>query len=421
MQNTKANGTCLGKYAFLIHPITIEDLYDCGPTGFNDFNESEWNNWKEWVSSWAERLYEPGVAYHLPKLHSKTGGYAEGWLISIPLTPMQLMKLKPRDKTALLTECAEKAKELGVDILGLGAFTSIISRGGVDMQDCGINITTGNSLTAMVAAQSLRQLADQVNPNLYHEPIGIVGAAGSVGQLATRKLAMSCADITLFGNPANPTTLRKLAGVAGMIYRDALITIKQGGNLTGVAKKLQQIVDDPDELMSLEPDDSALYDYITNLTRQSRLEPFVKLTIDLEKYLPQMRFVLSATSQGAAFIDSSMLTPGTIVCDASRPADVKGDVSKNRPDVFVYEGGLVSLPEDISFGRTNIINCQRGVNLSCLSETIVLAMSGIRRNYSIGTNLPLDDAENIYAKAVQHGFNVFTPDVNQYFIEASLS
>lgn len=418
MQNL--NAPCLGKYAFLIHPPAPEDLHKSAPRGFENLSAREWDNWVAWISSWSERHYEPGVAHHLPVLRSQTGGYAEGWLIAVPLTPVQLMKLKQRDKTVLLAQCVEVARDLGVDILGLGAFTSIISRGGTDIADCGLNITTGNSLTAMSASEGLRQLARQSGQDLRAGPLGVIGAAGSVGQLATRRLALFCADLTLFGNPNNPNSLRKLAGVAGRIYRDALASIKRGGESDGVAGKLQQIVDCPEEVMALEPDDdSALYDCVNIIASQVGAEPPVKLSNDLAERLPHMRFVLSATSQGAAFIDASMLAPGAIVCDASRPADVKAEVMQKRPDVFVYEGGLMRLPEKVTFGRRNIIGCEPGINLSCLSETITLAMSGIRRNYSIGSDLSLDEAQAVYAHAIGHGFRVHTPEMGERFTGAA--
>ncbi|TPW14913.1 MAG: aminotransferase, partial [Halothiobacillaceae bacterium] len=88
---------------------------------------------------------------------------------------------------------------------------------------------------------------------------------------------------------------------------------------------------------------------------------------------------------------------------------------QKRPDVFVYEGGLMRLPEKVSFGRRNLIGCEPGINLSCLSETITLAMSGVRRHYSIGSDLPLDEAEAVYAQALHHGFRVFTPDMGEHF------
>jgi predicted amino acid dehydrogenase len=413
MQSVTPAEPCLGKYAFLIHPTSAEDLHDSAPHGFKALGETEWDNWVEWISSWSERHYGPGVAYHLPVLRSKAGGFAEGWLIAVPLTPTQLMKLRPRDKAALLAECAETAKDLGADIMGLGAFTSIISRGGTDLKNCGLHITTGNSLTAMAASESLCQLTEQAAGDFNKCSLGVIGAAGSVGQLATRRLASRFGHLTLFGNPNNPGSLRKMAAVAGRIYRDAMARMAEArdSKLDGVARKLQEIVDSPQEMMALEPDDGALFDCVDLLAKQLGTEPPVKISNDLSMLLPKMRFVLSVTSQGAAFIDSSMLAPGAIVCDASRPADVKADVMRTRPDVFVYEGGLMHLPEKVSFGRRNIIGCESGINLSCLSETITLAMSGMRRSYSIGNDLPLDEAEAVYAQALHHGFRVHTPDL----------
>jgi predicted amino acid dehydrogenase len=400
---------CLGKYAFLMHPPSPEDLFDSGPEGFDRLSPECRAKWEKWVASWSERHYKPGIAYYLPKLRSRAGGYAEGWLIAIPLTPIQLMRLKPADKRELLAECVEIAKDLGVDMLGLGAFTSIISRGGNDLLGCGLNITTGNSLTAFAAAESLKDLALRIENDFPAGPLGIVGAAGSVGQLATRKLGEECADLTLFGNPSNPQSLRKLAAVGGRVYRDALERIARGER-GGVAGVLESLADDLAEDAHFRLTDSNLYEIVNLHFTTQGIAPPVKLTDDLREHLPRMKFVLSATSQGAAFIDSGLLSSGAIVCDASRPADVQADVREKRSDVFVYEGGLMELPEPISFGRRNIVGCPNGVNLSCLSETITLAMAGVRRSCSIGSDLSLEEGGEIFRQAKYHGFRPYMPE-----------
>jgi hypothetical protein len=44
--------------------------------------------------------------------------------------------------------------------------------------------------------------------------------------------------------------------------------------------------------------------------------------------------------------------------------------------------------------------------LACLAETVVLAMSDVRRNYSIAERPPLSDAEEVFRLATAHGFTV---------------
>lgn len=414
MVNARTSEACLGKYAFLIHPTSLEDLFASGPLSFSDFTANQRRNWERWIASWSQRRYEPGVAFHQPAIRSHAGGYAEGWLIAIPLTPQQMMRLKPQDRKQLLDQCVDLAKELEVDMLGLGAFTSIISRGGADMVGCGVNLTTGNSLTAMVAAESLKIAARQMGKDLAHGRVGVIGAAGSVGRLATKRLAAECHRITLFGNPANPGSLQKLKALAGELYQDSIGRL-HAGTVSGIGGQLLPFLTCVDEAYQASVRNrsadtlSRLHDAVSECSHTGGLEPPVALTLDLEHELPKMGFVVSATSQGKAFIDAKVLAPGAIVCDAARPADVVADIRQLRPDVFVYEGGLVRLPQAITFGRRNVIGCEPGVNLACLSETIVLAMSGIRRDMSIGAEPSLAEAEEIFRLAQRHGFRVAVP------------
>lgn len=419
MDKTERSGPCLGRYAFLIHPTSLEDLFASGPMAFSGFTAHQRQNWERWVASWSQRRYEPGIAYHLPVLCSQAGGYVEGWLIGIPLIPSQMMRLKLQDRKHLLDQCVQMAKDLEVDVLGLGAFTSIISRAGSDLVGCGVNITTGNSLTAMVAAESLKIAARQLDKDLARGEVGMIGATGSVGRLTCKRLAADCRRLTLFGNPDNPGSMQKLKALAGELYRDGIARM-YNGTLSGIGSQLPPFVDDSIESAyqaSLQ-DRSAetlcrLHESVAKLAGRSGLEPPVAVTIDLERELPEMEFVVSATSQGKAFIDASVLAPGAVVCDAARPADVVANIRELRPDVFVYEGGLVRLPQPISFGRRNVVGCEPGINLACLSETIVLTMSGIRRDMSIGAEPPLSDAEEIFRLAQHHGFKVFVPEAKR--------
>ena len=406
---------CIGRFAFLIHPTCLDDLYACGPGAFARLTAGQQINWQRWITSWSQRHHEPGIAYHLPSMRSHAGGFVEGWLIGIPLTPQQMMRLRVREREVLLDQCLEIARDLEVDMLGLGAFTSIVSRAGSDLVGRGVNITTGNSLTAMAAAESLRMMARRHGRDLARDEVAVVGAAGSVGRLACKRLARSSGRLTLFGNPANPGSLRKLRALAGELCRDALLRIAEG-ELGGLAATLlpfsHRLVDACRAALAAPGADThcALLERVQGLAWQARVPAPVAVTTDLAGELPRIPFVVSATSQGSGFIDASMLAPGAIVCDAARPADVVANIRDARPDVCVYEGGLMHLPEAVTFGRRNVVGCEPGTGLACLSETIVLTMSGERRDFSIGAEPPLQDAERVFRLARLHGFEVAIPD-----------
>ena len=276
----------------------------------------------------------------------------------------------------------------------------------------GVNVTTGNSLTAMVAAESLRIAAKQQGVEL--EEAGIVGSAGSVGRLAAKSLATTCRRLTLFGNPNNPAPRVKLEAMAGEIYEDAIERAERG-ETSGVGIELAPVF--PRLLKFYKTLDRSAADARVRLNAEveaafgalAHKQPPLTTTIDLHGHMRRLQFVITATSQSKAFIAESFLMPGATVCDAARPADVHERLRDSRPDVFVYEGGLVKLPQSRMFGLTNIIDCEPDVNLACLSETMVLAMSGIRRDYSLGVSPSLEDADAVMRLALSHGFAPYCP------------
>jgi predicted amino acid dehydrogenase len=409
------HGPCLGKFAFLIHPTTLNELYDSGPPAFDQFTSVQRAAWQDWIASWSAHHYEPGIAYHLPAMHSCAGGYAEGWLLSIPLTPDQMMHLRPRDRAQLMAACVSMAKSLQADILGLGAFTSIITRNGAELDGCGMNITTGNSLTAMVAAESIKRTARLRGKTLLDSPLGIIGAAGSVGRLACKHLADECGNMTLFGNPENPQSLTKLKELAGEIYQAAAKRTLAGAATTGISEKLLSIRDWlstlPEPLLNTRNASAFrdICDLITWRFQQAAMTLPISLSVNLQSHLWEMQFLISATNQGKSFIDPDLLGAGAVVCDVARPADVYTGLSNSRPDLTVYEGGLLRLPQQVRFGHRNVVGCETGINLACLSETMTLALSGVRRNYSVGSEPPLEDAREILRLALHHGFEIISP------------
>ena len=402
----------LGKFAFLIHPTEFDDLIACQPPAFDGFDEAQRENWRDWLASWSSRRFEPGVVYHLPAIRSKQGGYAEGWLIACTLTPPQMMRLSLKERRKLINEYIAIAKELEVDILGLGAFTSVITRAGTDIENCGIHITTGNSLTAMASAESLLFAAHNSVLNIGEQTAGVIGAAGSVGRLVCRRLAREVAALVLFGNPGNPKSTLKLEGLGGELYWQILIDLDEPGS-RGIGAILlaresrefwTSLVEKYQGENSL--DHRALFTEINELFAADNADAPITTTIDLRSKLPSIPLVVTATSQGVSFIDPDDLADHAIVCDAARPPDVRKEVQRERSNVTVYEGGLLYLPEKIRLGKDNVLGFPDGINLACLSETIALAFTRPTRNYSVGFDVPLDEAQYVFDTAVAHGFEI---------------
>jgi predicted amino acid dehydrogenase len=410
---------CLGRFVFLIHPTNDDDMIkSMDPSILQGLPHAQSEAMKSWILSCAQACGSPGVAHYIPAVPSSKipGGYAEGWLIGLPQTPEKMMRLGKKARTDLIDECIDIAKGLGADVLGLGAFTSIITHNGLSVADCGLHVTSGNGLTAMSAAYSLESIAAQRGDVNASTRLGVVGAAGSVGRLASLRLAKTFARITLFGNPATRDTPKMLA-LAGEIYQAALR--QPGQNVDqGVAQALVPLRDallrDFAELIVQDEPiaRAALAEKVEALLAANGLGAApLQISFDLADSLHRMHYVLTATSKGKAFVDPGLLGPGAVVCDVARPSDFYASLlqSQEHQTVHAYEGGIMNIPGGVRFGVRNVVGCTPGTNLACLSETIVLALSQVNRNYSIGPSTPLDESEKVLDLALAHGFSVHLP------------
>lgn len=399
----------LGSFAFLIHPPGEGDLMSMMPEAIGTLDEEHRREFLAWMESWFHKRHDPYPVYHAKRVRSKAGGFVEGWLIASPLCSRQMLRLSRDRRSKLIDGYLGHAAKLGVDIVGLGAFTSVVTRGGVELDRHGLNITTGNSLTAMAVADSLLKGLRHRHDSLRDLRVAVVGAAGSVGRIAAIRLSEECAHIVLIGNPANPRSTEKLGTIIGEIYAHGLARLQQGIN-TGLSRYLRSYLKsifvvlnscNQELLGGSEPD----YLHIKRIVEDNlSAPPPVIASTALTEVLPQCQGVVSATSQGHAFIEASSLGAAAVVADAARPADLHADISRKRPDVLVYEGGLVSLPYRQSFGRANVLGFCDSVNLGCLSETIVLAMSKVKSSHSIGDRIPYAEAYRVSQLAALHGF-----------------
>ncbi|MEH6435614.1 aminotransferase class III-fold pyridoxal phosphate-dependent enzyme [Massilia sp. DD77] len=400
----------LGSFAFLIHPTSSEDLLNIMPRSIIDLDEPHKKEFEDWMASWFSRRYEPAPVFHAPRIESKLGGYVEGWLIACPLPPERMMRLPKAHRMRLLEQYVEAAKSVGADIVGLGAFTSIISRGGMDIADAGIPITTGNSFTAIASAESLHKALVATGQSRFDARVAVIGASGSVGRLAAIHLSTYYASLILVGNSANAQAIDQLGEIAGEIYAQALMQMQRGSTI-GLAQYLRTHLEEPLTVIArvnqiVLRDGAPDYRAVRRIVEENLPSPApIEVSVDIEQVIRNANGVLSATSVGRSFIEPAWLRDAAVVCDAARPPDLKANVREERPDVLVFEGGVVRFVEPYKFGRANILGFDATLNLACLSETVALSMSGAKQSYSLGNRIPYDQSLRIYKLALSHGFS----------------
>jgi fatty aldehyde-generating acyl-ACP reductase len=329
------------KFGFLIHPLSYDDVLRYEPKAAGKGHPL------------IRKILEWMPAYKVSDItgvRSATGGEIEGHFIAVPLLPDQFLEL-PRDGVmARIVRGANIAAELGCDIVGLGAFTSVVGDGGVTVaEQCPIAVTTGNSFTIAAGVQSLLRGAAEMEIDVAGAHATVIGATGSIGAACSQILGNRVARLTLAAR--NATRLKNLSH-------------------------------------ALQPHVTAACDF----------------TADVRDAVRRADLVLTATSAVSDVVEPEDLRPGAVVCEVSLPHDVSRRIAVERPDVLVIEGGNIHVPGDVDFHFD--FGLPPRVALACMSETMILTLENRFENYSLGRGINIHKVLEIEKLAAKHGFEL---------------
>ena len=329
------------KFGFLIHPLSYDDVLRYEPKAAGK-GRPLIRKILEWMPAYK--------VSDIAGIRSANGEEIEGHFIAVPLMPDQFLDF-PRDQVmARIIRGANIAAELGCEIVGLGAFTSVVGDGGVTVsENCPIAVTTGNSFTIAAGIQSLLRGAREMEIDLEGAHATVIGATGSIGAACSQILGNKVARLTLAAR--NETRLRNLSH-------------------------------------ALQPHVTATCDY----------------TPDIRDAVRRADLVLTATSAVSDVVEPEDLQPGAVVCEVSLPHDVSRRVAVERPDVLVTEGGNIRVPGNVNFNFD--FGLPPHVALACMSETMILTLERRFENYSLGRGINIHKVLEIEQLARKHGFEL---------------
>jgi predicted amino acid dehydrogenase len=286
-----------------------------------------------------------------------TGKEVRGWFIACPYTPRRMLELPERTVYRKIIETGRMAERLGTDILGLGAFTSVVGDAGITIAKAlEVPVTTGDSFTVAMAVQAIREAACAMNIDIRQATVAIVGATGAIGRVCADLLADEAARLLL-------------------VARDE--------------KKLEALSDRLEA--RAEPSRSV----------HARSELVVSTKMDV---LKEAQLILTVTSSLHDVIRAADLQAGSVVCDVARPRDVSAMVAAVRDDILVIDGGMVDVPGPVNFHFN--FGFPEGKAYACMAETIALALEGRFEDYTVGKDLKLERVREISAIAARHGFRM---------------
>jgi acetylornithine/succinyldiaminopimelate/putrescine aminotransferase/predicted amino acid dehydrogenase/acyl carrier protein len=373
------------RFAFLLHPLDER--------GYADYDLSlatlEPAELREFSDSMAG-LLDPVVGTTI-EIQSLTGATARGDFIMISYTAEQLKGMAQSDVLKVLNKGMSLARERGASIVGLGAYTSIVSAGGTQLANAHTTITSGNSYTAVSAIEALDDAVERSDGGWLDKTVGIVGAAGAIGSCMAMLLSERAPRVVLIGNPAHEASVgrQRLMRVALSLIdhvRAAKVQDWTPGSLADVIAKAAAGTDFSAEAIVAAMEDKGQL----ILTSSIRVAAITNV-------------VVTATSFPHNLIDDDLLPYGAIVCDISRPRSVSESILSRRPDVLVIDGGLIALPYQTRVGPYGV---EDGTSYACMAETMLLALEGDFRDTSLGGSLDVAEVKRQQALARKHGFSL---------------
>ena len=128
------------RFAFVVHPLSQEFIKKGFP-----IPKATPKFVMDRVETLAAHL-PPMVYCKMENIVSPTGAEAEGWLITVGGTPKEMLAHPPEFTYRRLLAAADMAKQMGAQLMGLGAFTKVVGDAGVTVaRRAPLPITTGNS------------------------------------------------------------------------------------------------------------------------------------------------------------------------------------------------------------------------------------------------------------------------------------
>jgi predicted amino acid dehydrogenase len=271
------------KVAFVAHPtdMTLFKSYIAALRPDKQYADELLVKLFEWTQPYSVKQFS-GLGFD--KNHT-----VEALLYMVPFLP-EMETISVKKIIGKIDNVLGLAASQGCTVAAMGGFTSIVIQNLERDFSAkhGIRITSGNTLTAAIIIRSIERIVERFGIDYASMTMAIVGASGDIGS--------AC------------------AGYFGKRVHKIILAARSMPALAATADKLR---------------------------RSSAAE--VAVCSDSRAAIDQAECCIFVTSAHSALFTEKDFRPGTIVCDASAPVNVR-IASSLRDDVFVYHGGIAGIP-----------------------------------------------------------------------------
>lgn len=312
-------------------------------------------------------LLEFEVYYRGP-LRGKNGKEIDIVMLSIPLTSQALAKIAKSKNAYMLIKKIQSAiayaKSLGATTVGLGQFTSIVSKNGLKLDPMGMNLTTGNSYTCALSIEAGLKASEKKGLEVSNASVGLVGAAGNIITVTASIMARKCASIGLFYH----TSLQKSPKLQN-VMRDLLKDFYEATEKSLFIEGMKPLISQKLEIFSSQ-------EALVQFCQDDQVRKYLKIEENLES-LHHYDLVYSGVNSSSAIIEQRHLKENVVVVDIAVPQSVNLEIMSKRSDVTLILGGVAQMPQyrnEMSRIILNIYPLKDGQAYACMSETFMLSL-----------------------------------------------
>jgi len=354
-----------------------------------------------------ERRVSPCILSRV-NVRSKLGDVVNFNFIGITLTSRRIVELMQSGESAfvrkLIDEGIELARRSGCIAVGLGQYTSIITRNCTDVIQRGMAVTSGNSLTVAMGIQGLLKAAQEKRITMDSSTLGVVGAGGNICRVYSSIMADKVHQMVLFGNP-RPGAEQKCYETAFRIYHDLIeeMRYREGEGLEGITARIYDTKSVQALLRKKDKGGDPGRELFYSLREEFGEDRLIRISQDLGE-LREIPLVVTAANAAEPFVGPEHLRQDAVVLDIAVPMNTLPEVDQQRPDVLVIQGGVVKLPYGEDVG-VRAIPLKPGTTFACMAETMLMGLNQMGMNYSYG-DIQRQQVKKIDEIARIHGFSL---------------
>jgi acetylornithine/succinyldiaminopimelate/putrescine aminotransferase/predicted amino acid dehydrogenase len=431
------------RVGFVVHPAHLDQLRDYYfPSVNGRVDDTRLANWWNRLS----RFLEPDVIH--TDYVSADGFVVEANLVSVPYLPFHLVTAYARGERVArpdrldalrLQEIRDKiqdavttVKELGDDhipttMVGLGAYTSIVTDRGTTVNDYEVPVTTGNAYTAGLMVEGILKAAGLQQIEVGTATAAVVGAAGNIGSVLAALLSGHVGTLKLVGREANDGVARlrrtraqcllylanqvreqfretgsfqdvRLGGLGERLFRELVLPQLRATDRPPVWDRAERWFRGKDEDVR---ELGSLLEAVIDREGGMEQNPYLTIHLSVETVRDCDVVTIATNSPDSRLITPALVKPGAIVSCASVPSNLSTAFKDHLDDYMVFDGGYARLPEQ------HEIHCiglpDNGMAPGCLSETLLLGFEGANGSFARGAIAP-EQVNQTLGMAERYGF-----------------